>query len=356
MAGYGAAVAFCGVSIAANLSFGTTLGVNQFDKTIYAVAGIAVDVFKMAAPLAAACLWWRQHHILALISMALWCACAAWSLASATGFALATRGDVLASRRMEAEVQRDWRTTVHRAEKQIETLGEYRPSSIIRAEISSLAVPPAIWSRSKHCQDVTLPETFAACARVLQLRRELAAAEVGEQLEAHMQSGRQHLVASPSTVDPQAAALAQLVGVDEASVRTNLALLLAGIVELASSLGFAITALATRAVPVPSAARGTLMPARASFLPAVTTLWRTRQRKKPSACKSPADWPIKLGPGKSANLQDEVSRFLKARTIRAEGATCGATELYQAFRRSCQRQGLPEASQQALGRELTRWA
>ena len=180
LAGYGAAAAFCGVSIAANLVFGTTLGMNQADKTIYALASVAADVFKMTAPLAAACLWWRRHHILALASMAIWCGCAAWSLASATGFALSTRGDVLASRRMEADVQRDWRTTVHRAEKQMESLGEYRPSSIIWAEISASAVPPAIWSRSKHCNDVTLPETFGACGRVLQLRRELAAAEVGE--------------------------------------------------------------------------------------------------------------------------------------------------------------------------------
>ena len=46
--------------------------------------------------------------------------------------------------------------------------------------------------------------------------------------------------------------------------------------------------------------------------------------------------------------------FLQARTIYVEGATFGATELYEAFRRHCQRQGIPEASQQALGRELTR--
>ena len=41
-------------------------------------------------------------------------------------------------------------------------------------------------------------------------------------------------------------------------------------------------------------------------------------------------------------------------TFGVDGAPFGSTELYEAFRRHCQRQGIPEASQQALGRELTR--
>jgi hypothetical protein len=70
--------------------------------------------------------------------------------------------------------------------------------------------------------------------------------------------------------------------------------------------------------------------------------------------RAETDIPSPSGRTRKLARLDHVRGFLQARTIRVEGATCGATELYEAFRRHCQRQGLPEASQQALGREMTR--
>jgi phage/plasmid-associated DNA primase len=119
-------------------------------------------------------------------------------------------------------------------------------------------------------------------------------------------------------------------------------------------LGFTIVALATRALPVPSTGRAVARSAQTAARPR-TAAWRRKQSKQPSAA---TDIPKTR---KLARL-DHVRGFLQARTIpvegatcgATEGATCGATELYEAFRRYCQRQGIPEASQQALGRELTR--
>ena len=162
-------------------------------------------------------------------------------------------------------------------------------------------------------------------------------------------------MAAPSADDPQAVALAQLVGIDESSVRTSLSLLLAGIVELASSLGFAIIALATRAVPVPPGIQGTVMPAQDPIHPLAKSVWRPRLRTNPSArTRTPAEWPIEGRKGKLANLQDQVRGFLQARTIHTQGAILGSTELHEAFRSYCGSQGFAERSQQALGRELTR--
>src|SRR5262245_34122189 len=83
LSGYAAAAAFCAVSVGANLQFGLSLGRNPIDKATYAVASIAADVFKIAAPLFALSLWSKRHQILALAGLVLWLGCVGWSMASA---------------------------------------------------------------------------------------------------------------------------------------------------------------------------------------------------------------------------------------------------------------------------------
>ena len=70
--GYGAAAAFCAVSLAANLRYGLSLGTESLDKGIYAAASVAADVFKIGLPL----------HLLALRAKC-------YRILSAAGFALA---------------------------------------------------------------------------------------------------------------------------------------------------------------------------------------------------------------------------------------------------------------------------
>ena len=129
-------------------------------------------------------------------------------------------------------------------------------------------------------------------------------------------------------------------------------MLLAAVVEAGSALGFTIVALATRALPVPSTGRAVARSAQTAVRPR-TAAWRRNQSKQPSAAIE-TDIPSPSGKTRKLARLDHVRGFLQARTIYVEGATFGATELYEAFKRHCQRQGIPEASQQALGRELTR--
>src|SRR5262249_10250894 len=51
--------------------------------------------------------------------------------------------------------------------------------------------------------------------------------------------------------DPQASALARLTGADEATIRAGVALLLAGLIEAGSALGFTLVAVATPRSPPP---------------------------------------------------------------------------------------------------------
>jgi hypothetical protein len=255
MSGYAAAAAFCAVSIGANLQFGLSLGKNPIDKATYAVASIAADVFKIAAPLLALSLWSKRFHILAIAGLLLWLGCVGWSMTSAVGFVLSSRGDAIAERAAEAATRHGWEAKVERAENQLATLGKYRPPDVIKAELASAGVPVHIWRRSRQCLDLTLEESRLACAPVLGLRKELAAAEAAERLEAQVVAGRTQLATASvagSVVDPQASALARLIGADEGTIRTGIAVLLAGLIEVGSALGFTLVSMGTARNPPPT--------------------------------------------------------------------------------------------------------
>ena len=163
-----------------------------------------------------------------------------------------SRGDAIAERAAEAATRHGWEAKVERAESQLATLGKHRPPDVIKAELASAAVPLHIWRRSRQCLDLTLEESRSACAPVLGLRKELAAAEAAERLEAQLVAGRTQLATASvagSVADPQASALARLTGADEGTIRTGIALLLAGLIEVGSALGFTLVSMATARNP-----------------------------------------------------------------------------------------------------------
>jgi hypothetical protein len=259
MSGYLAAAAFCAVSVGANLQYGLSLGKTPIDKATYAAASVAADVFKMAAPLLALSLWSKRFHILAIAGLALWLGCVGWSMASAVGFVLSSRGDVIAERVAEAATRHGWEAKVERDESQLATLGRHRPVDVIKAELVAAAVPLHIWKRSRQCHDLTLEQSRLACAPVLGLWKELAAAEAAERLEAQLVAGRTQLATvsvAGSVADPQASALARLTGADEGTVRSGIAILLAVLIEGGSALGFTLVSVATARNPHAEARAG----------------------------------------------------------------------------------------------------
>ncbi|TMJ65103.1 MAG: hypothetical protein E6G91_21540, partial [Alphaproteobacteria bacterium] len=246
--GYAAAAAFCAVSLSANLQYGLSLGHTLIDKATYTAASMAADVFKMAAPLLVLSLRRQRLHTLVIAGLVLWLGCVAWSMTSAVGFVLSTRGEVVAVHAAKTATRHGWEAKVERDETQLATLGRHRPSDVIKAELFSAAVPLHIWRRSRHCQDVSMEESRSVCAPVLGLRKELVAAEAAERLEAQLVAGRAELATASvvgSVADPQASGLARLARLDDATVRTGIALLLAGLIEAGSALGFTLVSVAT---------------------------------------------------------------------------------------------------------------
>ena len=223
LAGYAAAATFCAVSVCANLQYGLSLGKNPIDKATYATASVAADVFKIAAPLLALSLWSKRFRHPRVAGLVLWLGCVGWSMASAAGFVLSSRGEAIAERAAEAATRHGWEAKVERAETQLATLGSHRPPDVIKAELASGRASTHLETQPS-CADLTLEESRLACAPVLGLRKELAAAEAAERLEAQLVAARAQLATvsvAGSVADPQASALARLIGADEATVRTS---------------------------------------------------------------------------------------------------------------------------------------
>jgi hypothetical protein len=247
--GYLAAGALTMVSVVTNARFGWTLGASPLDRAAYAAASVAIDVFKVSLPLLAMPLLAKRHRALAACAFAMWFGCITWSANAALGFVATTRGETVAQRIADAKARTGWEATVERAEREMARLAHRRPAALVRADLNAAAVVGSVWQRSKHCTDITLDESRAACAEVLRLRQELAIAEVAEGLESKVAASRAQLTTVSvvgADADPQAAALASLFGIDQAHIRPGIALLLAFLLEAGSALGFAIIASATK--------------------------------------------------------------------------------------------------------------
>ena len=109
------------MSVSANLQYGLSLGKIPIDKATYAAASVAADVLKVAAPLLALSLWNKRSYILAIAGLLLWLGCVSWSMASAVGFVLSSRGQVIAERVADAATRHGWEAKVERTETQLAT-------------------------------------------------------------------------------------------------------------------------------------------------------------------------------------------------------------------------------------------
>ena len=118
-----------------------------------------------------------------------------------------------------------------------------RPSKTLVEALAVEKVPPGVWRDSQECQSIRDSKYFqSACAKVLDLRRELAAAKDYEQLDVRARELRQALAATPlvATSDPLpeafSATLGRLLPLDG---RVGVALLLTLVIEIMSCFGLA---------------------------------------------------------------------------------------------------------------------
>ena len=234
--------------------FALGLGTSLPEKIVCVVMSVSADAFKCVAVLVCLRLWLQRRFVLAGVSCVLGLLCLGWSTLSAMGFALSVRDMTQAAHIQIADQYNGWTAVVRRVGEQLGSVQRHRPEQVIQAELAAQMVPAPIWKRTQACTELTLPESHTACARVLALRQELAAAQSARTLEERIAQARRHLATAPVvglSADPQVAGLSALLGTEEPTLRRALALLLAVLVEAGSAVGFALAGAATANPPSP---------------------------------------------------------------------------------------------------------
>ena len=248
LSGAGAIVlAFLGLSLAVtaigSARFAVALG---YDAEVGYVVGAVFDIAKALLPVVLiALLAWRTSLLFAILGVA-WIGLVTYS-------ALATHATVslaLANLERDGAWKMESRSHVQAELAEVEqsrlALSQPlppRPSGTVREALNGERVPASVWRDSQECQAIRSSRYFqTACAKVLQLRRELAAAEDYERLDARARELRQRLAATPivAVKDPLPEAFAFTLGrMLPFDGRAGVALLLTLVVEIMSCFGFA---------------------------------------------------------------------------------------------------------------------
>ena len=220
MLGIPAIVVIGAIAAAMNWRFGQTLGHTELDGYLFGALGVALVALNWILPGAAAHAASRRARLQQTACIGLWLVCAGYTLVSSVGF-----------------------SAVHRAENgadRQETAGRYERAKAdherLTGELAVMKASPK-YEAAAGCADAKWRQADF-CAEVKAKEAEIKAAK------RDMDAGR------PASIDPQAETLAKLTGFDIGSVSTGLAIAVAVVMELVSSLGFFAVA---HAAPAPSA-------------------------------------------------------------------------------------------------------
>ncbi len=230
----GAAALFIALSALMNALFLSSLGRSPLEVGLLAAVSLAADGAKAALPVV----------VVRSVRMRAWCHATAavlmlivvitLSLASGAGFAAMTRDTATAARQADA----DSRSALLRQLRDIETHLDRMPvrssAAVLDAEIARATIDRR-WTVSKSCSEIAGTSVRQFCSEVLRLKSERAAAFDRERLASDRVALVDRMAAlTPHApeADPQAAALADLTGVDTSSLRRYLTLALAVTLEV----------------------------------------------------------------------------------------------------------------------------
>ena len=201
---------------------------------------------KGILPIAVLALWNRRSLGLAAVFSIAWCSLVTFSWLATHATVSTAIATIERSGTWKMEVRSSTKAELASLEQQLATLSRPsppRPAKAVREALAAERVPASIWQDSQECKSIQESAHFAkACAQVVQLRRELAAAQEYERLSARTRELRGRLAKSPivATSDPLpcslGATLGRLLPLEGAE---GVALLLTIFVELMSCFGLA---------------------------------------------------------------------------------------------------------------------
>jgi hypothetical protein len=219
--GIPAVVIIGAIAAAMNWRFGQTLGHTELDGYLFGALGVFLVALNWILPGAAAQAHSRKARLQQWVCIGLWAVCASYTLVSSVGFASLHRSENGATREASADRYKTAKADHDR----------------LTEELTAFKASPK-YAASAGCADAKTQALQRFCAEVK--------AKEGEIREARrtMEVGR------PTSIDPQAEALSRLTGFSTAQVSTWLAIAVAVVMELVSSLGFFAVAHAAPLPPV----------------------------------------------------------------------------------------------------------
>ena len=240
-------ISFLALSLAVTATgtarFATALGYPAM--TGYSV-GAVFDIAKAVLPVALLMLLTRRAMMSFLVIGAAWLGLVTYSSLATHATVTLAIGSIERTGTWKMESRTNAKVELAAVEHRLATLVDPRtprPSATVRKALVAEKVPPGVWRRSQECLNIRRSAYFQkACAQVLKLRGELAAAEDYEKLDARAMQLREVLAAAPmvATTDPLpeafTATLGHLLPLDG---RVGVALLLTFVIEIMSCFGLA---------------------------------------------------------------------------------------------------------------------
>lgn len=233
-----AAIVFIATSATMNALFLASLGRTFIEVGVLAAVSIASDVVKAVLPVvmvrAVSLQAWTHGTVAGVMLVVV----IALSLASGTGFAALTRSTAVAGRDAQADKLAARQKELTDIEVSIAALAPTRQVAVIEAAIAGAYIDRR-WAGSKFCSEITSAQARKFCSDLSVLRSELATATTRDRLTAERRDTRAKLEALRAAgagvdSDPQAAAIAALLGVDTSTPRRVLTVAIAVVLELGS--------------------------------------------------------------------------------------------------------------------------
>lgn len=292
----GGSAVFVGVSATMNALFLSSLGRTPREAALYGIVSVAADVVKAALPVIL---------VRSLVLRAFWHAAGSgallvivvvMSLASGMGYAALTRDSVTAVRQGKADALTQAQRDLAGVEAGLQAVTTARSLAVVEAELAGVQLDRR-WQNSRECTDISLPSVRQFCMDVQKLRVERVQAADAARLHTERNRLRDKVSAlrasgAGESSDPQASAIAALLGVSREWPRNGVVMGLAVLLELGSVVLIILaTGPALRTVPsvmplVPEEARN-LVPA---TVPMQTdrSYWRRQRDKSMMASQSAA--------------------------------------------------------------------
>ncbi len=350
------------VSAAMNWRFGYSLGRTEFDGFIYGSASVAADCLKALIPFfffaALKSRMWSQAAAAAVVGVVV----TAYSLTSALGHAALNRFDTTGHRAVEAQVYKDLRSDLKRAQDQLSWIPQHRPAAAVQGEIEALKSQRA-WSATSGCTDATRPQSRAFCQGYHGLTAEMASGQQAQALEARIAEIQGKLSKTDAMTvmgeaDPQATVLANLSGLSVEQVQMAMTIFIALLLEVGSAFGMYVAFSQWRlydrealAAPETASVESTAAVAVTApqITPAVPAVAAAVALRKP---RFGANDNRSLPPTKLLVPETDVQRFYKESVDSQDGHTVSATSLYEAYCVWCEERQKEPLALPTFGREI----